>query len=279
MQKIPVRLTRPDGVELQGFDWIPDPPASRTIVLVHGLGEHSGRYERLALWLADRGFRVRTYDHRGHGRSGGPRATLHHAKDLLHDLGAMIDSATGSGAPPVWLLGHSMGGMIAARYALSGERELAGLVLSSPALEVDLSGPQQLLLSVMSRLAPNFPVPNGLDAEFLSHDAAVGQAYTNDPLVNRKVTAGLVRFIIDAGAESRHLAPQLKVPTLLLVAGDDRLVAAAGSRKFADAAPREYLRLEWFDGLYHEIFNEAEALRAPVFAALDAWIGERTDRA
>lgn len=164
---------------------------------------------------------------------------------------------------------------MAATYALRHPDRLSGLVLSSPALDPGLSTWQKVLLAVMSRLAPDVAVGNGLDPNKLSHDADTVRRYLDDPLVHDRISARLGRFIADASTQAVDRAAALAVPTLLLFAGDDRLVAPAGSRRFAAAAPGSLLTTREYPGLWHEIFNETAAARASVLADLEAWLQEQ----
>ncbi|MDP2369537.1 lysophospholipase [Rhodoferax sp.] len=242
------------------------------VILVHGLGEHAGRYDHVARHLNDWGFAVRGYDQYGHGDSGGPRGGLPSDNRLLDDLADIVDStrARMDKGTPLILLGHSMGGLVAARFVSLELRPVQGLVMSSPALDPGLSAVQRLLLAVVPKIAPNLRVGNGLDSNLISHDPATVKAYQSDRLVHDRVCGRLARFIADAGPATVALAPQWQVPTLLLYAGADRLVNPAGSRRFAELAPKRCVSTQCFESLYHEIFNELDA--GPVFAALQRWL-------
>ena len=242
------------------------------VILVHGLGEHAGRYEHVARRLNDWGFAVRGYDQYGHGESGGPRGGLPSDNRLLDDLADIVDSTRSRMEPgtPLILLGHSMGGLVVARFVSLEMRRVQGVVLSSPALDPGLSLAQKLLLAVVPRLAPNLRVGNGLDSNLISHDPATVKAYQSDRLVHDRISGRLARFIAEAGPATVALALQWHVPTLLLYAGADRLVNPAGSRAFAASAPQSAVRVQCFESLYHEIFNELDA--TPVFAALQHWL-------
>lgn len=267
-------LALADGTRLALRHWpAPAAPARGTVLLVHGLGEHSGRYEHVAQWLRGQGFQVVAYDHRGHGCSQGPRGGLRRPDDLLEDLAAVLDQVRAQAPAPLVLLGHSMGGLVAARFVAGALRPVEGLVLSSPALDPGLSGPQRALLALMHALAPDLPVPNGLRVRDVSHDDAVVQAYMDDPLVHATVTARLVRFIVDGGRQVRAQAAQWRVPTLLMWAGADRLVAPAGSAAFAARAPAGVVEARCFEAMRHEIFNEPD--NDAVFACLQRWLDAR----
>ncbi|AEG94909.1 alpha/beta hydrolase [Ramlibacter tataouinensis] len=270
--------TAADGDNLAVQDW-PAPESRRVrglVVLVHGLGEHAGRYERLARRLNAWGFAVRGYDQCGHGESGGTRGCLPTPTRLVDDLADIVGSVRGRLPErlPLIVFGHSLGGLVAACFALRrGRPPIDGLVLSSPALDPGLTRWQKLLLAVLPRVAPNLTVGNGLDPRFLSHDPAVVAAYRADPRVHDRISGRLARFVAEAGPQVVARAPQWKLPTLLVYAGDDRLVNATGSRRFAETAPPEVVTARRFDALYHEIFNEREA--EPVYATLKVWLDER----
>ncbi|MCO5108666.1 MAG: lysophospholipase [Burkholderiaceae bacterium] len=274
----PLTLARPDGIELRGLCWRPPAPAAkppRTVVVVHGLGEHVGRYAALGAWFGARGWALCGYDHRGHGRSQGARGKVASSGDLVDDLAAAIDALRAPAATPPLLMGQSLGGLVALTYALRHPGRVAGLVLSSPALAPGLSAFQKALLALMSRLAPDVAVNNGLDPTKLSHDPAAVRAYLDDPLVHDRISARLARFIVDGAREALDRAPTLAVPTLLIYAGDDRLVDPEGSREFARRAPRSLLVAREYPALWHEILNEAPAGRDAVLADLEAWLAQR----
>ncbi len=277
----PFTLFMPDGEQIAAQDH----PASNgqtprgQIVLVHGLGEHMGRYDHVIQRLNAWGFAVRSYDHYGHGRSAGERGCLASPHRLLDDLGMVIDDTRAKMATqnmanvPLILLGHSMGGLVAARFVSLGMRPVDALVLSSPALGAKLTGFQKFLLTVLPYIAPNLAVANGLDASKISHDAQVVKAYLADPLVHNKISPLLGKFIFDHGTATIAKAPEWKVPTLLMYAGQDKLVDPSASRRFAELAPATMLQSTCYADLYHEIFNEVDS--SPVFAELGAWLGAR----
>jgi alpha-beta hydrolase superfamily lysophospholipase len=276
-------LTTSDGLALHLQSWPASGDARGRVLIVHGLGEHIGRYAALAAALNAAGWRVDAYDQRGHGRSGGARGALPWPDALLQDLSRVIDHLDAS-APvrgPRVLLGHSMGGAVAARFVAEGlavnpddwSRRADALVLSSPALDPGMTPMKWLRLWIGERLLPDFADGNGLRPEWVSRDPEVVCAYVADPLVHDRITARLARFVVDAGQRVRDAAPRWRVPTLLLWAGADRCVAPAGSAVMAAAAPGDVLTARCFDGLAHEIFNEPE--RAQVLTQLIDWLSLR----
>lgn len=269
-------LSAREGCTLALHDWpLPSPARRATAVLVHGLGEHAGRYDHVARQLNAWGLAVRAYDQRGHGQSGGERGALPQDERLLDDLALVLQDTRRQmpAGQPLVLLGHSMGGLVAAAFVARGQGPAVdALVLSSPALAAFLSPVQRLLLATLPRLLPDLRVGNGLDARQLSHDAAVVAAYQADPLCHDRISARLARFIGGAGAQVVAGAGRWRLPTLLMWGEDDRIVDPAGSRAFAAAAPPGVVTARGFAGLYHEIFNEAPALAAPVYALLHDWL-------
>ncbi len=263
-----------DGDNLVLQDWpLPDgQPLRGVVLLVHGLGEHAWRYDALAQRLTHWGFAVRGYDQYGHGESGGVRGGLPSDTRLLDDLADVLESTRSRMPPntPLILLGHSLGGLLAARLVASNPGGVQGLVLSSPAFDLDLKIWQKLLLAVLWRIAPDWRVGNGLRPDLISHDPAVVAAYRADPLIHRRISARVLRFMLDAARATLAQAPQWQVPTLLMFAGADRIVNPAGSEAFAAAAPSAVVSAQVFDGLYHEIFNEQDA--EPVFTRLQQWL-------
>jgi alpha-beta hydrolase superfamily lysophospholipase len=268
-------LTAADGTTIFVTDWLPEAAdaARGSIVFMHGLGEHSGRYTHVAQFFNDCGLAVRAYDHRGHGRSGGPRGDVPDNDRMLHDAKMVIDDfALQYPAPPL-LLGHSLGGLLAARFAVENWSPLRGLILSSPALAVPLSAAHRLLLKILEATAPGYALPNGLDSRFLSHDPTVVDAYIKDPLVHTKISARLLRCLLVSIDIALAKAPTLNLPTLMVVAGDDHLVDASGSQAFFALLPPGVGTKHVYPQLYHEVFNEVDAHR--VFDDVRNWLQQR----
>ncbi len=276
----PFALTTADGLSLDLRSWPAAEPAKGTVLIVHGLGEHIGRYAHVAAMLNGWGWHAAGYDQRGHGRSQGARGGLPRDDDLLQDLARVIERARAARPGPLVLLGHSLGGLVAARFAAGGigatepwYRPVDALVLSSPALDPGMNAGQKLLLALLGRLAPALAVNNGLKPAWISRDDAVVQRYVADPLVHDRVTPRLARFIVDSAKVVRERAPLWELPTLLLYAGSDRCVAPGGSAGFAAAAPQARVSTHEFRALYHEIFNEPE--QAQVFDRLGEWLAQQ----
>lgn len=270
-----------DGLALALYHW-PCERARGIIVLVHGLGEHLGRYLHVADDLNRRGWSVLGCDNRGHGKSQGPRGGVNDDEDFLFDTATLIDHARSlQPGKPLILLGHSLGGLIAGRFAAGHAqhpapawwRPIDGLVLSSPALDPGLNAVQKLLMATVSKWLPDLAAPNGLKPEWISRDPQVVRAYIADPLVHNKITGRVARFIVTQGLTTRDLATKWKLPTLLLYSGPDRCVASSGSDEFDCAAPKDVVRSKRYDQLAHEIFNEPE--QAQVLADVGAWLDQQ----
>ncbi len=261
-----------DGTALFAIDWRPEPGQAihGGIVLMHGLGEHCGRYEHVARFFNDLGITVRAYDHRGHGRSGGKRGDVPDNDAVISDAKLVFDDfARQIGGTP-FLLGHSMGGLIAARFATENRSPLRGLILSSPPLKIVLPPAQNFLFKLLSSVAPSLTLPNGLDKRYLSHSQAVVDAYAKDPLVHPKISARLLGCLMHSVGIAQAKASAFRVPTLMVVAGDDHIVDASGSQTFFQQLPADSTTFRAYPQMYHEVFNEVDA--DTVFADVREWM-------
>mgnify|MGYP003384477622 CR=1 FL=1 len=273
------RYITDQGHQLAVYDWsLPDDALPRAqVLLVHGLGEHSSRYDALALHLNTLGFAVRGFDQHGHGYSDGKPGALPEQTRLLDDLAELVDDThsmlkrTFDQPVPVLLLGHSMGGAVAAQFVALARRPVAALVLSSPAFDPGLRPWQKRLLGLLHSRWPNLRLANGLKVPRLCRDPYVVQAYQRDNRVHSRVSVRLAHFIAEAGRAAVSSAPLWTVPTLLLYAGQDHLVNPAGSRAFASGAP-PCVQAHCFADCYHELFNEPEPSRGEVLACLQTWL-------
>jgi acylglycerol lipase len=259
-ERVEGRLTGARDVELYWQGWLPAGPATGVVLLCHGLGEHSGRYGNVVDALVPDGWAVYGLDHRGHGLSGGRRAHLDDYADWLADYDtfrrAVVARHPGL---PVFLLGHSMGGQIALAYALDHQDDLAGLVLSAPALASN-AVPKQLvpLLMGLSRVARTLR-PAGIDGTKVSKDPAVVAAYQADPLVYQgNPTLGLSASLFRQFGPLVERARGLRIPLLLQHGSADVLTDPAGTRALEAAHGSPDATVHWYEGLWHEIYNEPE---------------------
>jgi acylglycerol lipase len=251
-------------------------PERARMVLAHGLGEHSGRYAHVIDRLVKKGISVWAIDHRGHGKSEGSRGHILSFDEYIFDLKQMITLAQKDMPPSMkfFLLGHSMGGCIALFFAQIHPKMINGVITSSPGLRPSMKVPvvKSAMGKLMSSIWPKLSFDNELNSSHLSHDTSVVAAYDNDPLVHGKVTARWYTEFVAAMANTVQGAPKINIPILMQVAGDDRLVDPITSKKFfADVASKDKT-LHFYEGFYHEIYNETEGDRQKVLDDLESWL-------
>ena len=256
--------------------WTPDDtPARAVVVLVHGLGEHSGRYDHVAARLVGEGYAVHAVDHRGHGRSDGPRAFIEDMDDVVADVDTLVDGAVAAEPDvPVFMLGHSMGGLIALRYALAHQERLAGLILSAALAQLDaVPKPLELVARTLSVIAPRAPLI-AIDSALVSRDPSVVEAYRSDPLVHHgKVPARTAVQLADTVERFPETVGAITVPTLILYGTADGLCTPAGSVMLGERIGAADKTVTAYDGLFHEILNEPE--RETVLDDIVGWLGAR----
>ncbi len=277
MQHSEGSFTATDGLTIYHQSWLPDGDAATgpkaVVILVHGLGEHSGRYQHVAERLVSAGYAVHALDHRGHGKSEGTRVFVKSYDEFMSDL-SQYRTWVEEQHPglPVVMLGHSMGGNLAMGHALDHQAGLAGLALSGAALKPgdDLSGVQIKIFGLIAKVAPGFR-PQGLSADAISRDPAVVEAYRNDPLVyTGKISAGLGAALIGAMQSFPDRYTTLHLPIWIGHGTEDQLTDIEGSRQLERQARNADVAAHYYEGLYHEIFNEPEQDR--VLDDLVGWL-------
>jgi acylglycerol lipase len=266
------RLGGVGAVELFWQGWLPDGEPRGVLLICHGLGEHSGRYRNVVDALVPHGWAVYGLDLRGHGRSGGRRAHVGRYAEWLDDLEAFRRSvlARHPGAP-IFLLGHSMGGQIALAYALEHQDDLRGLVLSAPALASN-AVPKAAVpaLRALGKVAPTLR-PAGIDVTKISKDTEVYRAYVSDPLVHhghptlRLSTAIFAQFDV-----LPDRAREVRLPVLMQQGTEDLITDPSGFRRLESSCGSPDLTIHWYEGLWHEIYNEPERERP--LADLREWL-------
>ncbi|TAK93781.1 MAG: alpha/beta hydrolase [Aquabacterium sp.] len=275
----PSHLVARDGLKLHLSHW-PVASPKGVVVLLHGLSEHGLRYAETARHVNEAGWIMLAPDIRGNGQSEGPRGAIRQDDDYLHDLAAVLDlvEQTCPGLPRV-VLGHSMGGALAARFASAQAlpreeapwaRPLSGLILSAPALQPTMSLVQKALLSTMGRLILDVAVPVAFKTEWINSDPAVVEEINNDPLSHKKITPRVALFMAGQGPTVMRRAPSWTVPTLMLYTPDDRLVMKDGCERFMKALPADLSTLRAFPGLKHDLLREPG--RGQVYQALQQWL-------
>ena len=255
--------------------WTPPQP-ERVCVLVHGYAEHSGRYESMAAWLAARGCAVHAYDQQGHGRSDGARGHVRRFEEFLDDLDRVLAAAQQEQPGlPSYVVGHSMGGLVAANWAVERGSDIHGVVTSGALLSMGAApSPVRVsLLRALRRVMPRQSIAQPVDPAALSRDPEVGRAYQADPLVFQRITLSLAAELFGAAARTAPRAAEVKLPMLILHGEQDPLCLAEGSRAFFEQLVSAGSDLRLYPELRHEIFNEPE--QEQVFADLLEWAHKR----
>ncbi len=259
MSEYQTQWTSTDGLPLVGRCWEPAGEPRAVACLVHGLGEHCGRYQHVAAALNGAGYAVLACDQRGHGRSGGKRGVIPSYEALMADIDLLLAQAEQRfPGKPRFLYGHSLGGNEVINYALRHRPDIAGVVSTSPGLRTAFKPPALQLAAgrLMNRLWPAFTMSNGLELAAISRDPAVVTAYQADPLVHDRLSARLGVSLLESGEWAIANAGQFPVPLLLMHGTADRLTSHEASQAFAARAPNCTLKL--WEGLYHETHNEPE---------------------
>lgn len=267
------RFKTKSGANIYYQHWQPEGDPRAILLIVHGIGEHSGRYLNVVHYFVPRGFAVYGLDHIGHGKSDGTRMFVERFSDFTEPLKAYFDMIQGwQPGKPVFIVGHSMGGLIGSIYLLEHQDELKGAVLSAPAVKVaDNISPLTITLGkVLSGILPKTGLL-ALDATTISKDPAVVSAYLNDPLVyTGKVTARLAAEMLSAMQRITAEAASIHIPILLLQGSADRLIDPGGANMLYEKASTPDKALKVYEGLYHEVFNEPE--RGQVLKDMEAWL-------
>ncbi len=251
-------------------------PERGRMVLAHGMGEHSGRYAHVISRITGTGVSVWAPDHRGHGRSTGKRGHIDSFDQYISDLDQMVAIARKDMPPglPFFMLGHSLGGLMALSWAETRAEKTDRIIASSPGLRPAVKVPliKGALGRIMSRIYPSLTFDNELDSTALSHDPDVISGYDHDPLVHRRISARMFTEMISEMEHTTRRAAMITNPLLMQVAGADRLVDPALSVSFFEDVASTDKRLHLYDPLFHEIYNESAADRAEVLNDLQNWI-------
>ncbi len=260
------------ATELYYQRWRPEGQPRAALAVIHGFGEHSGRYGNVVDWFVPRGYAVYAPDMRGHGNSPGQRGFIESFEQVRGDVRAFLALVHDQEPDcPLFLLGHSQGGLTVLNYVLHHPEGLAGVVASGPLLSQPGISPILIQLSkVLSRVWPTMSLEVGLDVNALSHDPAVVQAYVDDPLVHGKGTTRLGAEIAAATAWTQAHAADLALPCLIVHGGADKLCPPEASRIFFEQVTFADKERHEYEGYYHEVFNEVGKER--VLAEVEAWL-------
>jgi alpha-beta hydrolase superfamily lysophospholipase len=263
----------PRGIDIYHQSWSPEKDPRGVLIVVHGLAEHSGRYKNFVDYFVPRGYAIYSLDHIGHGKSGGERVFVERFVEFIEPLRILHQRIQDFYAgKPIFMVGHSLGGLITSLYLANYQDELSGSIISGPLTELpDYITPlTEFAANIFSFIMPKVGLVQ-IDAEGISRDPRVVQNYENDPLVYRgKNTARLGAETLSAMKYNAALAGKITLPVLILQGSADKLVNPQGSQNLYDLLGSEDKTLHYFDGLYHEIYNEPE--QESVFHFVEEWL-------
>ena len=268
-------ITAGDGLRLYTRRHEASAPRAE-VVIVHGFAEHSGRYAALTEHLLANGYSVTAYDQRGHGLSDGLPGHVDNFKEYEDDLDKIIlltrDRAAGR---PLFIIGHSMGGLVTLGYLARKSGTVAGAVISAPliAMAVPVPAYLRMIAGVGARFTPRVRLANKINPAVLSRDPAVGKAYAADPHVSRKVSMKWFAEAEHAMAEVKARASQIRAPLLVMHGTNDRLASAEATRALFAETGSSDKELAVYDGFYHELFNEPE--KQDLYERVTLWLSER----
>jgi len=266
-------LTTSDGLKLYAKEWKPESKAKAVVVLVHGLGEHIGRYEHVAQRYTDANFIFRGFDLRGHGKSEGAHGHAPSYDQLMKDIDQFIQMAhIAYPELPVFLYGHSLGGALVLYFGETCQNDLRGIIATSPGLAPTEPVPAIKIAAgkLLAKIAPKFKMQNALDLSGLARDPEVPEKYRKDPLVHPFISASLGTELLTKGKYIVDHASSFSLPLLLLQGSADRLVNAPMTAEFADKVPQNLLTYKVFPGFYHELHNEPQ--KDQVFEEMFKWL-------
>jgi alpha-beta hydrolase superfamily lysophospholipase len=267
-----------DGIEFYMHGWEPEGNKPKGVVaLLHGLGEHTGRYAHVGNALTGSGYALIGFDLRGHGRSRGARGHFPSLDAALHDIRELFQQITRlHPETPQFLYGHSLGGLLALTYTLQYRAGLKGVIATGAGLRTPLREQKAkiALVNLLGSILPRLTLPSGLDPNTISRDPEVVKRYVDDPLVHDRISLGFGRASLTAIDLCFERAREFPIPLLLMNGTDDKLTYPRGSEEFARLA-REGgadVKLKLWEGLHHEIHNEPE--KTEVFRAMIDWLDE-----
>ena len=264
-----------DGLQLFGQSWQPEDQTRAVVCLIHGMGDHSGRYGHVADRLTQAGYAIFSFDLRGHGKSEGLRGHTPSHEALMQDISSLLEAANKQ-FPQIssFLCGHSLGGNLVLNYALRRQPHLKGVIATAPWLRLAFEPPafKIALGKITNYIWPSFSQKNGLDTKAISHDLKAVYSYENDPLVHDRISARMFISTYQAGQWALEHASEFSLPLLLMQGGADKIISVEASREFAGKI-KENCTLKIWDGLYHEIHNEPE--KEEVFKFLIDWLDKK----
>jgi len=264
-----------DGLQLFGQSWQPEDRPRAVVCLVHGLGEHSGRYARVADSLTEAGYTLISFDLRGHGQSEGLRGHTPSYEALMQDISSLLEAANKKFPQlPFFLYGYSLGGNLVLNYVLRRQPKLKGVIVTGPWLRLAFEPPRFriILAQITNYIWPSFSQKSGVDTKAISRDTEVVYDCENDPLGHDRISARMFISTYQAGQWALEHASEFSLPLLLMHGGADKIISVEAGREFAGKI-KENCTLKIWDGLYHEIHNEPE--KEEVFKFLIDWLDKK----
>ena len=270
------RFSGRKGLTLYYQCWLPDGEPKAVLLVAHGLAEHTGRYANLVDYFVPKGYAICSHDYRGHGKSDGLRSHVERFSDYLDDLKTFFDIVRSEHHDnKIFLVGHSLGALVATAYSVRHQHDLAGLIVSAVIIKAGASVTpvHRAAARILSMLLPKMGV-TVIDASAISQDKAVVDAYVNDPLVYRgKIRARIGAELLSTVRRMPSEMPRIKLPILIMHGTADRLSDPEGSRMLYDRVSSKDKTLKLYEGFYHEIFNEPG--HKQVLADMEAWLDNR----
>lgn len=264
-----------DGLSLYGQSWQPEEQSKAVICLIHGLGEHSGRYVQVADKLTKAGYTFFSFDLRGHGRSGGQPGHTPSYEALLTDIHSLLAEAEKYfPSLPRFLYGFSLAGNLVLNYGLRRKPALQGIIATGPWLRLAFEPPvfRMILAKVTNQLWPSFSQARGLDTKDIFRDPEMIRDYESDPLVHERISARMFMSISQAAQWALDHASEFSLPLLIMHGGEDRIISAEASREFVEKVTKNCTFKIW-DGLHHAIHDEPE--KEEVLQFLIDWIDKK----
>jgi len=264
-----------DGLKMFAREWSAAEQPRGIVYLIHGLGEHSGRYAHVAAKMNQANYTVRAFDHRGHGRSEGKRGYTPSYEALLDDIQDFMTETPSDDPNNIFLYGHSLGGNLVLNFALKRRPNISGVISTSPLIlpGMKIPGIKIALGKLMNRLFPALTFPNDINPDHISRNKSVAIDYANDPLVHNRVSARLGTSMLQAGEWALEHAQEFPLPLLLMHGSADQITSPEASKKFAEKVPVECTFKMW-EGCYHELHNEPE--KDQVIAFMIDWLNAHT---
>jgi alpha-beta hydrolase superfamily lysophospholipase len=268
-----------DGLEIYSRTWLPAGTVKGVVCLVHGVGDHIGRYEADADALTGAGYILAGFDLRGFGKSEGIRGHTPSLEMYLEDIDLFLAEITHRYPnKPCFLYGHSMGGLLVLDFVSVRKPAISGVIATGPGLKtaIETQKIKVFLAKVLGNMFPTLSMDSGLDTHLISRDSTVVENAINDPLVHRKVTASWGKSMLEAVSIALENASTFPSPLLLMHGTEDKIAFPDGSQKFANLAPKDIVTLKMWDGFKHELHTEPE--KAEVFQVMIDWLNENLQK-